>query len=203
MSAVTASGALSPSLTHLVLGGARSGKSRHALVLARGWGRPVAFVATAEARDADLAARIARHRAERPADWGTLEEPRDLVGACRRAASEAGLVVVDCLTLWIANRMLGGDSDAAILGGVEDLTRFMGERRAAMILISNEVGEGVHPPTADGRRYRDLLGQVNQRVAAAADRVTLMVAGIAVPIKVEPHAAPEPAGAQREQTQAP
>jgi adenosylcobinamide kinase / adenosylcobinamide-phosphate guanylyltransferase len=193
----------SPSLTHLVLGGARSGKSRHALDLARGWGGRVAFVATAEARDADLAARIARHRAERPTAWATLEEPRDLVAACRRAASAGSLVIVDCLTLWIANRLLGGDSDAAILGGAEDLARFMGERRASLILISNEVGEGVHPPTADGRRYRDLLGQVNQRAAAAADRVILMVAGIPVAIKVEPYAAPEPTGARREETQAP
>jgi adenosylcobinamide kinase/adenosylcobinamide-phosphate guanylyltransferase len=203
LTAVTTPGALSPSLTHLVLGGARSGKSRHALDLARGWGGRVAFVATAEAGDADLAARIARHRAERPAAWATLEEPRALLVACRRAARPGSLVIVDCLTLWIANRMLGGDSDAAILGGAEELAGFMGERRAALILISNEVGEGVHPPTADGRRYRDLLGQVNQRIAAAADRVTLMVAGIPVSIKVEPHAAPEPTGAHREEIQAP
>jgi adenosylcobinamide kinase/adenosylcobinamide-phosphate guanylyltransferase len=203
LTAITTPGGLSPSLTHLVLGGARSGKSRHALDLAAGWGGRVAFVATAEARDPDLAARIARHRAERPAAWATLEEPRDLVAACRRAAREGSLVIVDCLTLWIANRMLGGDSDTAILDGAEDLARFIGERRAALILISNEVGEGVHPPTADGRRYRDLLGQVNQRIAAAADRVTLMVAGIPVSIKVDPHPAPEPTGAHREEIQAP
>jgi adenosylcobinamide kinase / adenosylcobinamide-phosphate guanylyltransferase len=203
LTAITTPGGLSPSLTHLVLGGARSGKSRHALDLAAGWGGRVAFVATAEARDPDLAARIARHRAERPAAWATLEEPRDLVAACRRAAREGSLVIVDCLTLWIANRMLGGDSDTAILDGAEDLARFIGERRASLILISNEVGEGVHPPTADGRRYRDLLGQVNQRIAAAADRVTLMVAGIPVSIKVEPHPAPEPTGARREEIQAP
>jgi adenosylcobinamide kinase / adenosylcobinamide-phosphate guanylyltransferase len=203
LTAPRAPGLPATSLSHLVLGGARSGKSRYAVGLGRSWPGRVAFVATAEGRDAVLAARIARHRAERPAGWATLEEPLDLLAACRDAVSQADLVVVDCLTLWVANRMLGGDSDAAILGGAEDLAHFMDERRAALILISNEVGEGVHPPTADGLRYRDLMGQVNQRAAAAADRVTLMVAGIAVPIKVEPCAAPEPTGAHREQTQAP
>jgi adenosylcobinamide kinase/adenosylcobinamide-phosphate guanylyltransferase len=173
---------VSPS-SHLILGGARSGKSRHALELGRASAGHVTFVATAEARDADLAARIARHRAERPAAWTTIEEALDLVGACRAAAAGADLVLVDCLTLWIANRMLAGESDDAVLGGAEALARLLGERPAAFVIISNEVGEGVHPPTSDGLRFRDLLGQVNQRVAAAADRVTLMVAGIAVPVK--------------------
>ena len=99
--------------------------------------------------------------------------------------------------------MLGGDADAAILAGADDLARFVGARHAALILISNEVGEGVHPPTADGLRYRDLLGQVNQRVAAAADQVTLMVAGIPVSIKADTAAAPAPMRHVRESTQAP
>ncbi len=186
MIAASASGAVSPSSTHLILGGARSGKSRHALELGRLWPGRVAFVATAEARDADLAHRIARHRAERPPGWATVEEPLDLAGACRRAAAGSALVIVDCLTLWVANRMLSGDPDEAIVGGGDEIARLMGERRAGLVLISNEVGEGVHPPTADGLRFRDLLGQINQRVAAAADRVTLMVAGIPVAIKAAP-----------------
>lgn len=196
MIVANAPGALSSSVTHLILGGARSGKSRYALELGRAWRGRVAFVATAEARDADLAARIARHRAERPASWATLEEPMDLPTACRRACASADLVIVDCVTLWIANRMLGGHSDQAILAGGDEMAGVMGERRAAILMISNEVGEGVHPPTADGLRYRDLLGQVNQRVAAAADRVTLMVAGIAVPIKAVPAATAERAARQ-------
>ena len=203
MTAVFAPGALSPLRSHLILGGARSGKSRHALALACAWSGRVAFVATAEPRDADLAARVARHRAERPAAWTTVEEPRALVTACAAAACAADLLVVDCLTLWVANRMLGGDTDAAILAGADDLARFVGARHAALILISNEVGEGVHPPTADGLRYRDLLGQVNQRVAAAADQVTLMVAGIPVSIKADTAAAPAPMRHVRESTQAP
>ena len=203
MTAVFALGALSPARSHLILGGARSGKSRHALALARASAGRVAFVATAEARDADLAARIARHRAERPAAWTTVEEPRDLVAACATAARVADLVVVDCLTVWVANRMLGGDGDAAILAGADDLAHFLDARRAALILVTNEVGEGVHPPTADGLRYRDLLGQVNQRVAAAADQVTLMVAGIPVAIKLAAVPMTAPTSHIRESTQAP
>jgi adenosylcobinamide kinase/adenosylcobinamide-phosphate guanylyltransferase len=203
VTAASARGASSPSETHLILGGARSGKSRHAVELARGSAGPVAFVATAEAGDADLAARIARHRAERPAAWTTVEEPRHLVAACRRSAQTAGLILVDCLTVWVANRMLAGDPDARILEAADELARFMGERRAALILVSNEVGAGVHPPTADGLRYRDLLGLVNQRVAAAADRVTLMVAGLALAVKAPPPPTPAPFGRFREQTHAP
>lgn len=203
MTSVFAPGAPSPARAHLILGGARSGKSRHALTLARAWTGRVAFVATAEARDADLAARIARHRAERPTAWTTVEEPRDLVKACAETARVANLLVVDCLTLWIANRMLGGDGDAAILAGADDLARFIEARPAALILVSNEVGEGVHPPTSDGLRYRDLLGQVNQRVAAAADEVTLMVAGIPLAIKTPLAPMPAPLSHVRESTQAP
>jgi len=203
LTAVFAPGAPSPLRSQLILGGARSGKSRHALALARAWAGRVAFVATAEPRDADLAARIARHRAERPAGWTTVEEPRALVAACAAAARAADLVVVDCLTLWVANCMLGGDGDAAILAGADDLACFLDARHAALILISNEVGEGVHPTTADGLRYRDLLGQVNQRVAAAADQVTLMVAGIPVSIKADAAPVPAPWSHLRESTQAP
>ena len=189
--------------SHLILGGARSGKSRHAVELARAAQARVTVIATAEARDADLAARIARHRAERPATWTTVEEPRDLVAACRRAAEHADLALVDCLTVWAANRMLAGESDGAILDAADGLARFAGERRVGLILISNEVGGGVHPPTADGLRYRDLLGLVNQRLAAAVDRVTLMVAGLPLSVKAPAPSIPEPHGLTRERTQAP
>jgi adenosylcobinamide kinase/adenosylcobinamide-phosphate guanylyltransferase len=199
----SAAGSVSPLETHLILGGARSGKSRHAVDLARAAAGRIAVVATAEARDADLAARITRHRAERPAAWATVEEARELVTACRRAAAQADLVLVDCVTLWVANRMLGGDADSRILEATDDLTRLMTERQAALILISNEVGGGVHPATADGLRYRDLLGLVNQRLAAAADRVTLMVAGLAMTVKAPPVPVPDAFGRHREETHAP
>lgn len=203
MTAGSTAGIFSPSESHLILGGARSGKSRHAVELARAAIGRVAVVATAEPGDADLAARIARHRAERPAAWATVEEPRELVAACRRAAAQADLVLVDCVTVWVANRMLGGEADSRILEATDELTRLMGERRARLILISNEVGGGVHPATADGLRYRDLLGLVNQRVAAAADHVTLMVAGLPVTVKTPSAPIPAPSGRYREETHAP
>ncbi len=130
-----------------------------------------------------MAARIARHRAERPARWTTLEEPQDLVAACRRAATAHDLIVVDCATVWVANLMERGDDDAAVLAAADDLAKLQRERVVSLLIVSNEVGEGVHPSTELGRRYRDLLGFVNQRLAAAADRVTLMVAGIPMAVK--------------------
>lgn len=172
--------------SRLVLGGARSGKSRHAIEQARQAGGSVAFLATARAVDPDMAERIARHRAERPARWTTLEEPHDVVAAGRRAAAAHDLIVLDCATVWVANLMERGGDDAAVLAAADDLTILMRERLLTMIIVSNEVGEGVHPSTTVGRRFRDLLGSVNQRLAAAADRVTLMVAGIPLSVKDAP-----------------
>jgi len=165
-----------------VLGGARSGKSRFAVDMHRTRAR-VTFVATAQAHDADMASRIARHRAERPAHWRTVEEPYDLAPCVRACAADADVVVVDCLTLWISNLMLRGDADEWIVKQGEELVAVLALGAGDVTLVSNEVGEGVHPPTADGRRFRDLLGTVNQRVAAAADRVVLMVAGLSLDVK--------------------
>ena len=134
-------------------------------------------MATAQAGDADMAARIARHRAERPAHWRTVEEPYDVVPRLRGCGADADGIVVDCLTLWVSNLMLRGDADEWVVKQVEELAALL-PLAADVTLVSNEVGEGVHPPTLEGRRFRDLLGTVNQRVAAAADRVVLMVAGI-------------------------
>jgi adenosylcobinamide kinase/adenosylcobinamide-phosphate guanylyltransferase len=165
----------------LILGGARSGKSRFA-VASHPPGARVTFVATAQAGDADMAARIARHRAERPSRWRTVEAPYELVPHLR-AAADADAVVVDCLTLWVSNLMLRGDADAWIVKQGEELAAALATMPADVTLVSNEVGEGVHPPTEAGRRFRDLLGTVNQRVAAAADRVVLMVAGLPLTVK--------------------
>jgi adenosylcobinamide kinase/adenosylcobinamide-phosphate guanylyltransferase len=127
--------------------------------------------------------RIARHRAERPREWLTVEEPLDVAETCRRLVPQLDLIVVDCLTVWVANLMDRGRDDAAILSDADELAAVLGERGVSLIVVSNEVGEGVHPPTEIGLRFRDLLGAVNQRIAAVADLVTLMVAGIPVPIK--------------------
>ena len=172
--------------SHLVLGGARSGKSRYAVEQAAQSGHRVAFLATARALDGDMAARIARHRADRPARFTTLEEPQDVLAACRRAATAHGLILVDCATVWVANLMERGDDDAAVLASADGLAKLQRARVVSLLIVSNEVGEGVHPSTALGRRYRDLLGSVNQRLAAAADRVTLMVAGLPMIVKDEP-----------------
>jgi adenosyl cobinamide kinase/adenosyl cobinamide phosphate guanylyltransferase len=168
---------------HLVLGGARSGKSRFAVSL-QPVGARVAFVATAQARDADLAARIVRHQAERPPRWQTVEEPLALAATLKHVTIESfDAVVVDCLTMWVANRMLQGDRDDVVLAEAGEIAALIGRRACQLTLVSNEVGAGVHPETPLGLRFRDLLGLVNQRLAAACDCVTLMVAGIPVTIK--------------------
>ena len=168
--------------SHFILGGARSGKSRFALA-----GIPtrtrVGFVATARAGDGDMATRIARHRAERPRDWLTIEEPIALAGRLAACAGEADHVVVDCVTVWVANLMLRGDADADILGAGDEVAAIVARRVCDFTLVSNEVGQGVVPPTPEGVRFRDLLGFVNQRLASACDRVTLMVAGLPLTIK--------------------
>jgi len=168
-----------------ILGGARSGKSRFAVAGLPARGR-VTFIATAEPRDRDMAARIARHRAERPAAWTTLEAPLELTSELAAAATAADIVVVDCLTLWVSNLMLRGDGDEAILKDADALAALIAEPAAELRLVSNEVGFGVHPATSDGLRFRDVLGFVNQRVAAAASRVVLMVAGLPHLIKDTP-----------------
>lgn len=172
--------------SHLILGGARSGKSRFA-VAAHAADRRVAFVATAQACDGDMATRIKAHRDGRPSRWLTVEEPWDVAGALERLAGERlDAVLVDCLTLWVANRLLRGDRDDTTLADSDRLAAVIGRRAWDVTLVTNEVGEGVHPETPDGLRFRDLLGLVNQRIAAACDRVTLMVAGVPLTVKAPP-----------------
>ena len=184
-------------LSHLVLGGVRSGKSRFAIAQLAPRSR-VTFVATAEPGDADMAQRIRRHREERPAHWTTVEEPYDLVRALEHLDGRANAVLVDCLTLWVANRLLRGDPDDVILRESDALAALVARGRSEVVLVSNEVGEGVHPETADGLRFRDLLGLVNQRQAAACDCVTLMVAGLPLTIKhVEPFVSARPESAHQ------
>ena len=165
-----------------ILGGARSGKSRLAVAEQSSRGR-VAFVATAQPGDGDMAQRIVRHQAERPRSWTTVEEPYDLAARLTKLEGVYDAIVVDCLTLWVSNRLLRGDTDDAILDETDALAKLIGRGRVSFTLVSNEVGEGVHPATAIGLRFCDLLGFVNQRVAAVCDRVVLMVAGIPLAIK--------------------
>ncbi len=166
----------------LVLGGVRSGKSRYAEALGAGLGR-VVFVATATAGDEDMRAKIARHRAGRPADWTTVEEPLRMRDALARAG-KADLVIVDCLTLWASNALhAAGEDRAALARQINDLCAGLGECASPVVLVSNEVGSGIVPDHPLGRRFRDVLGEVNQRVAALADEVVLLVAGLPLFLK--------------------
>lgn len=165
----------------LLLGGARSGKSSLAVDIGHrrhAEGHAVTYVATAPVIDADMADRIERHRDERPPSWATIEEEVDLVGAVRRAGG--GLVIVDCLTLWTSNLMYRELTDDAITTAAAETAAAMADRDGETVVITNEVGLGIHPETDLGRRYRDTLGRVNQVWAAAADRSLLLVAGKAI-----------------------
>lgn len=171
-------GRMEPSLT-LVLGGARSGKSRHAEGLLAGLVGPRHYLATAEALDAEMAERIARHRADRGADWQTQEVPHDLAAAIR-AVPDGAPLLVDCLTLWLSNRLL---RDADLEAESAALLAALARPRGRWILVANEVGFGIVPDNALARRFRDAAGRLNQSVAAAADRVVLVVAGLPLVIK--------------------
>jgi len=169
--------ASAPNLT-LILGGARSGKSRYAEGLIAALPPPWLYVATAEAHDHEMAARIRAHRARRGASWRTIEAPRDLVAAL--GSCEQMPVLVDCLTLWLSNVMLAdGDIDVEI----ENLERSLAATAVPVVLVANEVGSGIVPEFPLGRRFRDLQGMLNQRMAARADRVVLMVAGLPLALK--------------------
>jgi adenosyl cobinamide kinase/adenosyl cobinamide phosphate guanylyltransferase len=161
----------------LLLGGARAGKSALALRRARAHDGPVVFIATAQARDAEMTERIARHRAERDPDWSTVEAPADLAGALA-AAPAAACVIVDCLTLWVAN-LLERD-DAEIVRLAAEAAALAAGRAGPTIAVSNEVGMGVVPASAVGRRYRDVLGTVNAIWAERATAAALVVAGRAL-----------------------
>jgi adenosyl cobinamide kinase/adenosyl cobinamide phosphate guanylyltransferase len=160
----------------VLLGGARSGKSARAVELAARGGGPVTFVATAEAGDEEMAARIAAHRLSRPAGWSTVEEPLDLAGAVSAADPEATMVV-DCLSLWAANAIERGDTDAEVEAHAGAAALAAAARRGLTVAVSNEVGLGIVPETPLGRRYRDLLGRVNAIWVDAADEAALVVAG--------------------------
>ena len=179
------SGAARPNRLVVLIGGARSGKSALAQRLAEEAGArsraPVTFVATATAGDADMAARIARHQADRPAGWGLVEAPIDLETAVA-AIGPDHTVIVDCLTLWVANLVFADHADAEVEARAGALAATLGRRPGLSLVVTNEVGLGVHPPTDLGRRYQDLLGRVNQVVAAGAGHTLLVVAGRALPM---------------------
>ncbi len=177
----------------LIIGGARSGKTAHAIALAKSLsaarGVNVTYVATAQALDQEMQHRISLHRAERPATWRTLEAPTGLAQALG-ARDSSDLVVIDCMTLWLSNALLQDfreDAPTAPLPTWEAerdaFLQWQSSARAEVLLISNEVGMGIVPLAPVARRFQDEQGRLNQMLAAACDEVTLVVAGIAVPIK--------------------
>ena len=167
-----------PSLTFL-LGGARPGKSAHAETLVGALAGPWSYIATADAYDDEMVERIALHRDRRGAGWQTVEAPLDLAGALR-AVPDGQPVLVDCLTLWLSNHLLAEHDLEAVSGGLEAV---LAAPRGAWFVVSNEVGLGIVPDNRLARQFRDAQGRLNQRIAARADHVLFMVAGL--PLKVK------------------
>jgi adenosylcobinamide kinase/adenosylcobinamide-phosphate guanylyltransferase len=167
----------------LVLGGVRSGKSRFAQSLAERVSS-VAFIATAQPLDEEMSLKIQRHQAERPRQWRTIEEPLELDRALAEEGFKHGILLIDCLTLYAANLLAAESGNLAVME--QRLQRFYAALRSvpcSVAIVSNEVGSGVVPASPDGRSYRDLLGEINQRVASIADNVVLMVAGLPLALK--------------------
>lgn len=182
-------------MAELILGGARSGKSALAERRAAESGWPVTYVATAQALDAEMAARIVHHQARRPADWQLVEAPLHLADALRRHAHDGRVVAVDCLTLWLSNLIFQGTaarqaeagvgvSCALLAGETAALVECLPQLPGRIILVSNEVGWGIVPVGAVSRLFADEQGRLNQRVAAVCERVTLVAAGLALELKV-------------------
>lgn len=178
-SLVSATSATLPPMV-LVLGGARSGKSRFAESLIEGAGLPALYLATAQAEDDEMRARIAAHRARRDAGWLTAEEPLELANRLLAENGKARPILIDCLTLWLSNLLLAGRD---IGFETERLLATLSQVKAPVIMVANEVGLGIVPDNALARSFRDHAGRLNQRVAAAADRVIFMAAGLPLALK--------------------
>ena len=164
----------------LVLGGARSGKSRHAEALCRASGRQLVYLATAQVLDDEMAARVAHHRASREPGWTTVEEPLALTAALREHGGAERIVLVECLTLWLTNLMV---AEVDVPRACAELLRALRHRAGPVVLVSNEVGSGVVPMNAMTRAFVDHAGRLHQDIAALADVVTLVTAGLAMQLK--------------------
>lgn len=178
-----------PEKLTLILGGARSGKSTYAEKLATEWGPRVLYIATAEAGDEEMAHRIAAHRLARPATWRTLEAPRQVGAALATVKNNPDVLLLDCLTLLVSNITLSKEGEpqavieAAVQTELEAILAAQARLRAPFIIVSNEVGLGLVPPYPLGRVYRDVLGRANQYLAAQANQVIFMVAGLTLTLK--------------------
>lgn len=169
----------------VLLGGARSGKSALAIEMAAAGPGPVTFVATAQAGDAEMAARIEAHRRERPPEWATIEEPVALCRALGEVGS-AGTVLVDCLTLWVSNMIGTGSPDEEVAGQALRAASLLSGRDGEALVVSNEVGSGIVPADALSRRFRDVLGRVNTLFCSRAANAYLVVAGRVLALQTPP-----------------
>ncbi len=167
----------------LILGGARSGKSTYALTLAKKSRQKVAFIATCQALDAEMAERIRLHKIKRPKTWQTFEEPYNLSGVLGETGNKFQVVLLDCLTLFVSNLMLKGKKEGDILNEVGGILALLKKACKKAIIVSNEVGLGIVPNSRLGRNFRDVAGKANQLVAANSDQVFFMISGIPVKIK--------------------
>jgi len=168
-------------MKELILGGARSGKSAFAQRRATASGLDVLYLATAQAGDAEMTARIARHRAERPEHWGLIEEPLALAAALRTHAAPQRCLLVDCLTLWLSNLLAAGAD--ALAAETQALFATLPTLPGHLLLVSNEVGQGIVPANLLARRFRDEAGRLHQTIAHDCDRVSLIVAGLPLTLK--------------------
>jgi adenosylcobinamide kinase / adenosylcobinamide-phosphate guanylyltransferase len=174
-----------PHLT-LITGGSRSGKSSYALGLAQeraGEARRAFFLATGQPTDAEMQARIANHRRVRPATFETVEEPVEICDVVARMDNRSGVLVIDCLTIWVSNLMAAERGDEAIIGEANRLAEVLSAAPFCSFVITDEVGSGIVPMAPLGRRFRDLLGWTNQTIGRAADQILLMVAGHPLRVK--------------------
>jgi len=169
--------------TVFVIGGCRSGKSRHALELAQQVAGERYFIATCVPADEEMTERVSSHQRERGAGWRTVEAPYDISGAIRSVQRDAAVILVDCLTLWVSNLLLAAADSPDVSSACRELVETISVASCPVILVSNEVGAGIVPENKLARRFRDMTGHVNQQVASAADRVVWMVAGIPVAVK--------------------
>ena len=166
-----------------ITGGCRSGKSRYALQYANQHYSGKLFLATCEALDEEMARRIESHKKVRGPEWQTIEEPLEIVKKIKEFGMDGGVILIDCLTLWLYNLLVKWDNDLKIIDETENLTDIIKQSPASFILVSNEVGMGIVPADPLSRRYRDLLGTMNQRIAEALDTVIFMVSGIPIFLK--------------------
>lgn len=167
----------------LITGGCRSGKSQFALDYANRHFRKKLYLATCEALDEEMEKRIEVHKKKRGVDWQTVEEPIDIAEAIRQYENDAEVILLDCITLWLSNLLMRQKSDDEITSEVSRLMETVKKGQPSLIFVSNEVGMGIVPVEPLGRRFRDLAGMANQKIAEAADRVVFMVSGIPIFMK--------------------